>query len=114
MLGFKANKIEVFEEDILPLSISWLILTDNKIKVLPKSLGKLHRLQKCALAGNQIKTIPEEIAGCQNLELLRLSANNIEALPKTLGQKFSKSIIQKYSYNTPSLPHCHTVSFAPL
>lgn len=84
MLGFKANTIEVFDEDILPLSISWLILTDNKIKVLPKSLGKLHKLQKCALAGNQIKKIPCEIAECKNLELLRLSANNIEEIPSVL------------------------------
>ena len=84
MLGFKANAIEVFDEDVLPLSISWLILTDNKIKVLPKSLGKLHKLQKCALAGNQIKAIPSEISECKNLELLRLSANNIEEIPSAL------------------------------
>ena len=25
MLGFKANRIEVFEEDVLPLNISWLV-----------------------------------------------------------------------------------------
>lgn len=84
MLGFKANQIETFDEDILPLSISWLILTDNKIKVLPKSIGKLYRLQKCALAGNQIEVIPEEIKDCVNLELLRLSANRIEVLPSSL------------------------------
>ena len=84
MLGMKSNQIEDFDEDILPLSISWLILTDNQIKVLPKSIGKLHKLQKCALAGNQIRLIPEEIEGCRNLELLRLSANQIERLPLSL------------------------------
>ncbi len=81
MLGFKANKIETFAEDILPTSISWLILTDNKIKKLPTSIGKLHKLQKCALAGNQIETLPDEMKNCQKLELLRLSANNLKEIP---------------------------------
>lgn len=84
MLGFKANQIGTFAEDILPLSISWLILTDNKIKVIPKSIGKLHKLQKCALAGNQIESIPDEIEACVNLELLRLSANQIKIIPTCL------------------------------
>ncbi len=84
MLGFKANQIEIFDEDILPLSISWLILTDNKIKKLPSSVGKLHKLQKCALAGNQLETLPNEMKNCQNLELLRLSANELKELPSWL------------------------------
>lgn len=84
MLGFKANQIEVFDEDILPLSISWLILTDNKITKVPASIGKLHKLQKCALAGNRIEVIPKEIQACENLELLRLSANEIKEIPSYL------------------------------
>lgn len=84
MLGFKANKIEVFDEDILPLSISWLVLTDNQIRVLPESIGKLHRLQKCALAGNRIERLPASMSGCKNLELLRLSANSLQEIPSWL------------------------------
>jgi Leucine-rich repeat (LRR) protein len=84
MLGFKANRIEVFDEDVLPLSISWLILTDNKIKVLPRSMGKLAKLQKCALAGNKIEKIPDSMAACTKLELLRLSANELEEIPSWL------------------------------
>lgn len=84
MLGFKANQIEVFDEDVLPLSISWLVLTDNKIKTLPESMGKLSRLQKCALAGNKIEKIPDSMASCTKLELLRLSANDIKEIPSWL------------------------------
>lgn len=84
MLGFKANKIETFDEDILPLSISWLILTDNRLTRLPRSMGRLTKLQKCALAGNKIETLPPEMAACKNLELLRLSANCIKVLPSWL------------------------------
>ncbi|MHB8099267.1 MAG: leucine-rich repeat-containing protein kinase family protein [Sulfuricurvum sp.] len=84
MLGFKGNVIEVFDEDILPLNINWLILTDNKLKGLPKSIGKLHKLQKFPLAGNQIERLPEEMASCQNIELLRLSANQLQEIPSWL------------------------------
>ncbi|HQS67520.1 MAG TPA: leucine-rich repeat-containing protein kinase family protein [Sulfuricurvum sp.] len=84
MLGFKGNAIELFDEDILPLNINWLILTDNKLKGLPKSIGKLHKLQKFPLAGNQIERLPEEMASCQNIELLRLSANQLQEIPSWL------------------------------
>ncbi len=84
MLGFKGNRIETFDEDILPLDINWLILTDNRLKTLPRSIGKLHKLQKFPLAGNRIESLPEEMAACRNLELLRLSANRLEVLPSWL------------------------------
>ncbi len=84
MLGFKGNQIEVFDEDILPLGINWLILTDNRLSGLPLSIGKLTKLQKFPLAGNQIKSLPVEMAACQNLELLRLSANQLTEIPSWL------------------------------
>ncbi len=84
MLGFKANQIEQFDEDILPLGISWLILTDNKIKALPRSMGKLSRLQKFPVAGNALTTLPLEMSQCRNLELIRLSANKLTAIPDWL------------------------------
>lgn len=84
MVGFKTNKIETFEENLLPPSINWLILTDNKLTYLPRSIGKLTKLQKFALAGNQLTALPSEMAACRNLELLRLSANRLEAIPSWL------------------------------
>jgi hypothetical protein len=84
MLGFKGNQLEEFDEDILPLDINWLILTDNRLKTLPRSIGKLTKLQKFPLAGNRIESLPEEMAQCRNLELLRLSANNLQEIPSWL------------------------------
>ncbi|PHR56729.1 MAG: protein kinase [Arcobacter sp.] len=81
MLGFKANKIERFGEDILPLSVSWLILTDNKLPSLPQSMGKLDKLQKFAVAGNKLQSLPSEMKNCENLELIRLSANELNEIP---------------------------------
>ncbi len=84
MVGFKSNLIEKFDEDVLPPSISWLILTDNRLSRLPRSIGKLTRLQKCALAGNRLESLPDEMASCRNLELLRLSANRLQEIPSWL------------------------------
>jgi Protein tyrosine and serine/threonine kinase/Leucine rich repeat len=84
MVGFKSNKIRVLGENVLPLGTRWLILTDNKLEQLPKSIGKLQKLQKLMLAGNQLRSIPDEMAACQNLELIRLAANRLESLPTWL------------------------------
>ena len=84
MLGLKANKIEKFDEDILPTNIRWLILTDNKLKTLPNSIGKLTLLQKCTFAGNELTALPKEMANCRNLELFRLSANQLLKIPEWL------------------------------
>ena len=47
MIGIRNNQIEIFEENSLPLSTRWLILTDNNLKKLPQSIGDLKLLQKC-------------------------------------------------------------------
>jgi Protein tyrosine and serine/threonine kinase/Leucine rich repeat len=84
MVGFKSNKIRVLGENVLPLGTRWLILTDNQLEELPKSIGRLESLQKLMLAGNQLRSIPDEMAACQNLELIRLAANRLESLPTWL------------------------------
>ncbi len=84
MVGFKSNKIRVLDENILPLGVRWLILTDNQLERLPNSIGRLQKLQKLMLAGNQLRSLPDEMAACQNLELIRLAANRLESLPSWL------------------------------
>lgn len=84
MIGFKANKISLVGENVLPLDTQWLILTDNKIAKLPDSIGDLKKLQKCMLAGNKITAFPDSMQACKSLELLRISANALEVLPHWL------------------------------
>ncbi|WP_309732217.1 leucine-rich repeat-containing protein kinase family protein [Chamaesiphon sp. OTE_75_metabat_556] len=84
MVSFKSNKIRVLGENVLPLNVRWLILTDNQLERLPNSIGQLHKLQKLMLAGNQLRSLPDEMAACQNLELIRLAANRLESLPSWL------------------------------
>ena len=84
MIGFKSNQITTVAENAFPPLLRWLILTDNKIGVLPSSIGKAVLLQKCALSGNLIKELPVEMSHCVNLELLRISANQLHEIPTWL------------------------------
>ncbi len=84
IIGFKANKIASIAETALPENTRWLILTNNKLTALPKSIGKCWRMQKLMLAGNHLQQLPEELANCKNLGLLRISANKLTELPTWL------------------------------
>ncbi len=81
MIGFKSNQIESVPENSLPETTRWLILTNNKISAIPRSIGKCRRLQKVAFAGNRLNGLPDDMAQCTNLELLRISANQFTQLP---------------------------------
>jgi hypothetical protein len=84
MIGFKSNQIKTVPENAFPASLRWLILTNNKIKKIPKSIGDCPLLQKCTIAGNQIDELPLEMANCLNLQLLRISANKLTSIPDWL------------------------------
>jgi len=84
MVGFKSNQINQVPENSLPVKLRWLILTDNRIEVLPNSLGERPRLQKLALAGNCLTELPQTMSQCHNLELVRISANRLTACPEQL------------------------------
>ena len=84
MIGMRNNKIKIFEENSLPLTTRWLILTDNELETLPDFIGDLKLLQKFMLSGNKLVSLPNSISKCTNLELLRIAANNLEFFPKSL------------------------------
>lgn len=81
MIGIRNNKIKIFEENSLPLSTRWLILTDNELESLPEFIGDLKLLQKFMLSGNELGFLPNSISKCTNLELLRIAANNLTSFP---------------------------------
>jgi hypothetical protein len=62
-------------------SISWLILTNNKIESIPDSFGRLINLRKLALANNRISFITPNILNCEKLELIRVSNNRLTCIP---------------------------------
>jgi len=84
MVGFKSNQINQVPENALPPKLRWLILTDNRIEVLPDSIGERPNLQKLALAGNKLNRLPLTMAKLSNLELVRISANKLTECPTQL------------------------------
>jgi len=84
MVGFKSNQINQVPENSLPAKLRWLILTDNRLEVLPDSIGERPRLQKLALAGNCLTELPQTMSQCHNLELVRISANRLRECPEQL------------------------------
>lgn len=84
MIGFKANQIHTIPENAFPPLLRWLILTNNQIKKLPKSIGDCQFLQKFPVAGNLIEELPKEMAKCHNLELLRIASNQLKTIPDWL------------------------------
>ncbi|RZK61843.1 MAG: protein kinase, partial [Pedobacter sp.] len=81
VVGFKSNRIESISEDALNPNLRWLILTNNKLKYFPESVGCCKRLEKLMLAGNQLTSLPEGLQYCDRLSLLRISANRLTYLP---------------------------------
>lgn len=84
MVGFKSNRINQVPANSLPEKLRWLILTDNRIELLPDSLGDRPRLQKLALAGNMLTELPLTMAQLTKLELVRISANRLTECPVQL------------------------------
>lgn len=84
MVAFRGNGMREIPEGSLPPNLRWLILTNNRIRALPRSIGSCARLQKCMLAGNELESLPDEMAACRRLGLLRLSANRLRELPRWL------------------------------
>lgn len=81
LVGFKSCQIQHVRENSLPDDLRWLILTDNQLQSLPRSMGRLHRLQKLALAANRLDSLPDEMCQCTKLQLLRLAANDFKKSP---------------------------------
>jgi len=84
MVGFKSNQIREVPAAALPPQLRWLILTDNRVEVLPAAIGRCGQLQKLMLAGNRLSALPPELAACTRLELLRIAANRLTELPAWL------------------------------
>jgi hypothetical protein len=81
MLSFKANRLHTVPATSLAPSLHWLILSDNRLRALPESLGALAGLRKLMLASNRLERLPASLSQCTHLELVRLSDNRLAQLP---------------------------------
>jgi Leucine-rich repeat (LRR) protein len=65
-------------------SIVFLDLSENKLTIVPQSIGALHSLKKLYLVDNQLTSLPNSIQNCINLTTLCLSDNPFTSLPEPL------------------------------
>jgi hypothetical protein len=80
-IGFRSCQLRDIPAESLPPRLRWLILTDNRLEQLPRTLGERPLLQKLMLSGNRLIALPDTLAGADSLELIRLGANRLDALP---------------------------------
>ncbi|MEY4700076.1 MAG: hypothetical protein RL326_263 [Pseudomonadota bacterium] len=84
MLGMRNNVLERISEGVLPPSLEWLTLTNNRLEKIPESSSALKKLTKLLLAGNRLTSLPHSMRDHAALELIRLSANRFEEFPEWL------------------------------
>ena len=86
MIAFKTSLIKEISMEVFDCEnrLSWLILTNNDLKSLPPSIGKLKHLRKFAISGNLLTSLPSEMANCREMELMRLSDNLLMEVPDWL------------------------------
>lgn len=88
VLKVTKSKLEMLPEEIgraLPL-LEVLDLADNRIQLLPPSIGDMKKLQKLILFKNHLEALPEQLAGCSALLELNCFDNRLRQLPIGLTQ----------------------------
>jgi hypothetical protein len=61
-----------------------LLLSNNKLKTLPSSIGLLTKLETLNVSGNQLKALPVALGGCIALKMLDASKNSITKVQRRL------------------------------
>ena len=61
--------------------MTYFTINDNKIRVIPGTIGNLINLEVFKISKNLLNSIPEAIGGLVNLEKLWLSDNLLTSLP---------------------------------
>lgn len=86
MLSFKDNALHgELQVDRLPHNLTWLILTSNRLTLLPPSFARRCRhVRKLMLSNNLLSAIPPLSTDMHALELLRLANNRLSTFPAEL------------------------------
>lgn len=99
-------------------NIDLLNLADNRIEILPESIGEIKTTRILRLERNKIKGLPESIGAMQGLKLLYLENNQIQQLPRSMAQlKNLKTCTiydnplpkEEYYWLKDALPNCNVV-----
>ncbi|XP_072221668.1 leucine-rich repeat-containing protein 57 [Leuresthes tenuis] len=80
--------LQEFPEDLqrLTSNLRTVDLSENRIQVLPSSIGNFQQLRSLTLNSNRLTGLPSDIGKLKKLETLILNGNQIQQLPPSLGQ----------------------------
>ena len=81
-LSFNKFNTETSLNNISKLNrLKFLWLDNNRISILPASIGELSQISELYLGENQIKVLPQQIKDCKKLRILYLGNNEFKILP---------------------------------
>lgn len=86
--------------------VNWLILSDNKIKKIPKEIRMFKNLSRLALNDNRIEEISHEIGECLGITWMDLTRNKLKNLPYALGALTRISGLGLSENEFEDLPEC--------
>ncbi|KAG9344206.1 hypothetical protein JZ751_010875, partial [Albula glossodonta] len=67
-------------------SLTELVLTENQLQILPRSIGKLKKLSNFNCDRNRLTSLPKEIGGCSSLNVLCVRENRLTRIPAEVSQ----------------------------
>uniref|UniRef100_A0AAZ3PK56 Leucine rich repeat containing 1 n=1 Tax=Oncorhynchus tshawytscha TaxID=74940 RepID=A0AAZ3PK56_ONCTS len=67
-------------------SLTELMLTENQLQVVPRSIGKLKRLSNFNCDRNRLASLPKEIGGCSSLNVFCVRENRLTRIPSEISQ----------------------------
>ncbi len=86
ILVLSHNRLRAVPESLGNLtSLRSLVLSHNRLRAVPESLGNLHSLLNLSLDNNQLRFLPESLGNLTSLTNLILRGNQLRVLPESLG-----------------------------
>jgi len=64
---------------------NWIILSDNKLRVISEGISNFYHLTRLALNDNRIETIHKNIGECHGITWIDLTRNKLKTLPLEMG-----------------------------
>lgn len=77
-------------------NLKQLLLTNNRLRNLPRGISALKKLKILRLDNNNLRCLPTDIVKLYNLEELRLGGNNLEMLPAGIERLKNLKILSIY------------------
>lgn len=121
VLQLSSKGIGEFPADLMKLVkvLRTLDLSQNKIAILPKSIGDFQMLKQLVLNKNRLRELPAEIGNLKKLETLNVNENQLSRLPSSIaGLKHLHTLSANNNNLTvipvelADLPHIEAVDFS--